>query len=182
MTAILQLRQDLVKKQDDKMRTPLHYAVALGLTKMVEKLLSVSASVAYIEDNNKQIPVHLAAENGNIGLLNTLLARCPDTIEMADKKQWNILHIAANTGNLKMVSHILELDGMEDFVNSPDADGNTPLHLATKNYHIDVVGVLCKNTKVEIRSINDSKKTALAIAKLPDERGMELQKVRNLAS
>ncbi|XVE50535.1 hypothetical protein DITRI_Ditri01bG0170400 [Diplodiscus trichospermus] len=182
LTAIWERKKDLGKKQDEKKRTPLHYAVALGLTKMVEHLLSKDPSVAYMEDNNKQIPLHLAAETGHIGLLKTLLAHCPDTIEIVDKMERNILHIAANTGNLNMVSHILRLDGMEDLVNSRDANGNTPLHLATKNYHIDVVGVLCQNQKVEIRSINDSKKTALAIAKLPDERGMELQKVRNLAS
>ncbi|XVF77616.1 hypothetical protein PTKIN_Ptkin14bG0060300 [Pterospermum kingtungense] len=176
MTAILRLKKHLVRVQDEKERTPLHYAAALGNQAMVQKLLEKDPLVAYIRDYNHQTPVHLAAENGQKSMIKTLLERCPDTMEMVDKKQQNILHLAAKAGNLDVVSYILKLDEMEDLVNSHDADGNTPLHLATKNCYSDVVDALSKSPKVEIRAINNENKTALAIAKLPDKSGMELQK------
>ncbi|XVF77640.1 hypothetical protein PTKIN_Ptkin14bG0063200 [Pterospermum kingtungense] len=165
----------LVKVQDEKKRTPLHYAAALCKQKMVEKLLENDSSVAYMKDINNQSPVHLAAKCGKISLIKTLLDDCPDTIEIVDNMQRNILHLAAETGNLEVVSYILKLPETDDLFNSPDADGNTPLHLATKNCYSDVVGDLSKHPKVEIRAINNDNKTALAIAKLHNERGMELQ-------
>ncbi|XVF77644.1 hypothetical protein PTKIN_Ptkin14bG0063600 [Pterospermum kingtungense] len=165
----------LVKVQDEKKRTPLHYAAALCKQKMVEKLLENDSSVAYMKDINNQSPVHLAAKCGKISLIKTLLDDCPDTIEIVDTMQRNILHLAAETGNLEVVSYILKLPETEDLFNSPDADGNTPLHLATKNCYSDVVGDLSRHPKVEIRAINNDNKTALAISKLHNERGMELQ-------
>ncbi|XVF77631.1 hypothetical protein PTKIN_Ptkin14bG0061800 [Pterospermum kingtungense] len=176
MSAILRSRKDLARAQDEKKRTPLHYAAALGHQAMVQKLLEEDPLVAYIRDYNHQTPLHLAAENGQLSLIKTLLEHCPDTIEIVDKNQHNILHLAAKAGNLDVVSHMLKLAEMEDLVNSPDADGNTPLHLATQNYYSDVVVVLSKNPNVEIRAINNDNKTALAIVKSPDDRGMELQK------
>ncbi|KAK6269809.1 hypothetical protein POUND7_006914 [Theobroma cacao] len=176
MSTIIGLREDLVGMPGERKRTPLHYAAALGHQRMVQKLINQNRSIAYEQDVDEQTPLHLAAENGQVRLIEALLKPCPDTIEIVDNKQQNILHIAAKNGNVDAVSYILKLPEMEDLVNSPDVDGNTPLHLAVSNYHSDVVGVLSKNAKVEIRSINNSNNTALAIVKLPDGRGMELQK------
>ncbi|XVF77639.1 hypothetical protein PTKIN_Ptkin14bG0063100 [Pterospermum kingtungense] len=180
MTAILRLKKNLVRVQDEKKRTPLHYAAALANKAMVQKLLETDPLVTYSGDYNDQTPVHLAAENGKKCLIKTLIDYCPDTIELVDKKQQNILHIAAKAGNLDVVSYILGLTEMEDLVNSPDKDGNTPLHLATQNYQSEVVRVLSKNQKVEIRAINNKKETALAIVKSPDNHDMEIEKYLTL--
>ncbi|KAK6269723.1 hypothetical protein POUND7_006828 [Theobroma cacao] len=176
MTKIITLKEDLVGEQDGRGRTPLHYAAALGHQKMVEVLIDKKPLIAYKGDKKRQIPLHLAAVNGQTRLIEALLEPCPETIESVDMMQQNILHIAAKNGNVGVVSYILKLPEMEDLVNSPDKDGNTPLHLAARNYHSDVVSVLSKNSKVEIRAINRSKRTAIVIVKLADDRGMELQK------
>ncbi|XP_021288576.1 ankyrin repeat-containing protein At5g02620-like [Herrania umbratica] len=176
MNIIIGLRNDSVRDSDNRNRTPLHYAAALGHQRMVEELIEKDPSVAFAEDVNKQIPLHLAAENGHARLIETLLKHSPDIVEKVDNKQQNILHIAAKNGNVKVVSYILKLPEMEDLVNSPDVDGNTPLHLAASNYHSNVVGILTKNSKVEIRALNYSGNTALAIVRMPENRGMELEK------
>ena len=176
MVTILREKPDLANMQDDKDRTPLHYAASLGEIKMVILLLVVDTSAAYKQDVGRKIPLHLASENGQQNLLKALINRCPDTVEFTDKKQQNILHLAAKNGNLDTISYILKLPEMEDLVNSPDVDGNIPLHLAAINFHSDVVRILSKNSKVEIRTVNNSKRTALAIVQLSDDRGMELQK------
>ncbi|XVF03995.1 hypothetical protein REPUB_Repub05bG0042200 [Reevesia pubescens] len=171
-----ELKEELVMKDDEKKRTPLHYAAALGNNNMVKTLLVCSTSTAYIADDDQKIPLHLAAEKGQVNILKALIEPCADTIEILDKKQQNILHLAAKNGNLDAVFYILQLPEMEDLVNSRNVDGNTPLHLAANNYHSDVVRALSKNSKVEIRMINNSNRTALAIVQLSDDHGMELQK------
>ncbi|KAL4273872.1 hypothetical protein GQ457_13G002580 [Hibiscus cannabinus] len=178
MSLILKFKPKLVRVQDERERTPLHYAAALGHQRMVEELFTEDPMVAYIKDDKKKIPLHLAAENGQVSLLNALLESCWDTVEILDEHQRNILHLAAMNGNVDVVQYILTLVEMEDLVNSPDADGNTPLHLAATNYHSDVVTVLSKESNVEIRAMNNSNRTALAIIKRSTHnRGMELQKV-----
>lgn len=86
---------------------------------------------------------------------------------MVDERQHNLLHLAAMNGNVDAVKYILNLVEMEDLVNSPDVDGNTPLHLAATNYYSDVVTVLPEKTNVKVRAVKFS----------THHRGMELQKV-----
>ncbi|OMP03356.1 hypothetical protein COLO4_10465 [Corchorus olitorius] len=176
MNIILEKKPQLTKVQDDKERTPLHYAASLGEIKMVKLLLGYDTSAAYLQDADQKIPLHSAAENGQEAVLKALIDSCPDTVEFIDKKQQNILHLAAMNGNLEAVSYILKLPEMEDLVNSPDVDGNIPLHLAAINYHSSVVRLLSKNPSVEIRTVNNSNRTALAIVQSSHDRGMELQK------
>ncbi|MBA0826860.1 hypothetical protein Goarm_011675 [Gossypium armourianum] len=166
----------LIKMQDEKQRTPLHYAAALGEYEIIKLLLEWDISAAYQGDDNQQIPLHLAAENGQVNLLKILLDPCPDTIELMDNEQQNILHFAAKNGNIDAVSFILKLPEMEDLVNAADMNGNTPLHLAAKNFHSSTVYILTRNSKVDIRAINKSNETALAVVQSSDDHGMELQK------
>ncbi|KAK8341758.1 hypothetical protein V6Z11_A08G189700 [Gossypium hirsutum] len=166
----------LIKMQDEKQRTPLHYAAALGEYEIIKLLLEWDISAAYQGDDNQQIPLHLAAENGQVNLLKILLDPCPDTIELMDNEQQNILHFAAKNGNIDAVSFILKLPEMEDLVNAADMNGNTPLHLAAKNFHSSIVYILTRNSKVDIRAINKSNETALAVVQSSDDHGMELQK------
>ncbi|XP_017624370.1 protein ACCELERATED CELL DEATH 6-like [Gossypium arboreum] len=166
----------LIKMQDEKQRTPLHYAAALGEYEIIKLLLEWDISAAYQGDDNQQIPLHLAAENGQVNLLKILLDPCPDTIELMDHEQQNILHFAAKNGNIDAVSFILKLPEMEDLVNAADMNGNTPLHLAAKNFHSSIVYILTRNSKVDIRAINKSNETALAVVQSSDDHGMELQK------
>ncbi|GMJ10283.1 hypothetical protein like AT4G03500 [Hibiscus trionum] len=177
VSLILKYKPKLVIVQDERERTPLHYAAALGHQRMVEELFKEDPMVAYIKDDKKKIPLLLAAENGQVSLVNALLDSCWDTVEILDEHQRNILHLAAMNGNVDVVKYILTLVEMEDLVNSPDVDGDTPLHLAATNYHSEVVTVLSKKSNVEIRAMNNSNRTALAIVKYSTHnRGMELQK------
>ncbi|KAK3199518.1 hypothetical protein Dsin_022933 [Dipteronia sinensis] len=104
-----------------------------------------------------------SAKNGRLNLLKMLVNDYPDASEVFDHRQCNILHLAAEFGHAKMVSYLLNLPEIKDFVNSPDVDGNTPLHLAAMHFNSDVVYILSKNKKVNIRATNNELKTALEI-------------------
>ncbi|XVF03985.1 hypothetical protein REPUB_Repub05bG0041500 [Reevesia pubescens] len=179
MRKVLQKYPSSVHQHDEKLRTPLHYAAALNDHNMVKAIIRKDTWTAYTRDENRQIPLHLAAENGQENLLKALVDPCPDSIEILDKDQRNILHLAAKSGNFDAVSYILNelpVTEVEDLVNSPDVDGNTPLHLAAANIHSDVVRLLLRNSMVEIRALNNDNRSALAVLILTADQGMELQK------
>ena len=179
---VLQKYPGSVHLQDEKMSSSLHYAAGLNDHNMVKEMIKNDRWAAYTRDENKKIPLHLAAENGQENVLKALLDPCPDTIEILDEDQRNILHLAAKSGNFDAVSYILHklpLTEVEDLVNSLDIDGNTPLHLAAGNFHSDAVRLLSRNSTMEIRTLNNEKQSALALAISTDDGGMELQKVLN---
>ncbi|MBA0641555.1 hypothetical protein Goklo_026093 [Gossypium klotzschianum] len=173
---ILVLKPELITMQDGKGRNPLHYAVSLGDYEMVKKLLECNSSAAYQVDNNRQIPLHFAAKNGQVSLLKLLLNPCPDTVEMINNEQWNILHLSAKNGYMNVVLYVLDLPEAEDLVNGSDIAGNTPLHLAAMNFHSNVVYFLSRNSKVNIRVMNQNSQTALDVVYSIEDGGMELQK------
>ncbi|XWS11167.1 hypothetical protein CRYUN_Cryun38cG0060500 [Craigia yunnanensis] len=180
---VLQKYPGSVHLQDEKMSSSLHYAAGLNDHNMVKEMIKKDRWAAYARDENKKTPLHLAAENGQENVLKALLDPCPDTIEILDNDQRNILHLAAKSGNFDAVSYILHklpVTEAEDLVNSLDIDGNTPLHLAAGNFHSDAVRLLSRNSIVEIRTLNNEKKSALALAISTDDDGMELQKYLTL--
>ncbi|TXG67866.1 hypothetical protein EZV62_009141 [Acer yangbiense] len=132
-------------------------ATRLGNEEIARQLLNAddaSSSLIYkAADSNGKTHFHLAAENGQYSFF-IMLVSYPDAIVTLDGKQRNILHIAALNGNVVIVKLILTRFEIEDLINSPDEKGNTPLHFVAKNFHEDVVNVLSKNKKVDIRATN----------------------------
>ncbi|KAK0601799.1 hypothetical protein LWI29_027499 [Acer saccharum] len=162
---ILKIKRELIHELDAHGRNPIHYAAVLGNKKIARRLLEAdaSSSLGYNVDCDDKTPLHLAAEKDQQSVFEILVNGYPDAIVKVDKKQRNILHLAALNGNVDTVRFILTLDEMEYLINSPDVDQNTPLHLAARNFHTEVVNVLSKNMKVNMRATNRSQQTVLAI-------------------
>ncbi|KAK2639540.1 hypothetical protein Ddye_027335 [Dipteronia dyeriana] len=177
MFDILYERKGMVHEVDDQGRNLLHHSAVSGHYAMSEWLLKENFSLVYERDNHLgQTPLHLAAKNGRLNLLKMLVNDYPDASEVFDHRQCNILHLAAEFGHAKMVSYLLNLPEIKDFVNSPDVDGNTPLHLAALHFNSDVVYILSKNKKVNIRATNSKLKTALEIAQSSENPKRAIQK------
>lgn len=166
---LLEKKPGLIYEKDSYGRTPLHYAAASSdflVWIVCGHLLKRDSSIALLQDHYQATPAHLAAECGRRKALITILNACPHSVELLNQQRQNILHVAAQNGSVIVVKCILSLGEADDLINEPDKDGNTPLHLAAMNFHSSVVRCLALTRKVDIRAINNDRKTALDVAQV----------------
>lgn len=158
--------------RNGKGKSPLHAAVCMGFTEGVKFLLDRKYEFAYQKDKQGFYPIHSAASKGLVDIIQLMLQHRPDTRELLTAHGQNILHVAARSGNYKAVEHMLKRPELEMLINEKDADGNTPLHLATIYAHPKLVGILVRDTRVIPRLLNNNRQTALDIAEEQMEMGL----------
>ncbi|KAL8245151.1 hypothetical protein R6Q59_011409 [Mikania micrantha] len=142
----------------------LHLAASLGFLDGVNYLLDRFNMDVLRHDNEGFCPIHLASNNGHLQVTIELLKRYPDAREFLSKGRQNVLHVAAENGKVNIVQHILKTEWAEFLLNEKDKDGNTPLHLATKNWHPKVVSALTWAPRVDLKQVNHEGLTALEVA------------------
>ncbi|KAL7219375.1 hypothetical protein ACSBR2_012442 [Camellia fascicularis] len=106
-------------------------------------LLGRQSSGAIARDNNGLLPIHLASIKGHIDVVRALLQYWPDSRELLNRHGQNILHVAAKRRGHNMVSYILQTPEREKlYKHEGDKHGNTPLHLATMDWHPKIKSAL----------------------------------------
>ncbi|XP_047323127.1 protein ACCELERATED CELL DEATH 6-like [Impatiens glandulifera] len=143
--------------------TPLHCAASVGYYKGVEFFLNRCTEFILEHDNNGLLPIHIASQKGHVEIVKKLLVEYPNTREMLTMKGENILHIASKFGKIDVVKYVLENPELGILLNQKDCKGNTPLHLATRNWFPSIVSCLTWNKGVELNLVNDYGMTALDI-------------------
>ena len=110
----------------------------------------------------------MAVEKGYVDVVKEIIKRCPDSKELLNKQGQNILHIAAKNGKAGslLLNYIKRLDRKKNhLIEEQDADGNTPLHLATIYWRPRTVSNLTSFTSRKILEIqNNDGLTAMDIA------------------
>ncbi|KAG0633366.1 hypothetical protein HOY80DRAFT_1006060 [Tuber brumale] len=131
-------------------QTPLHVAVCLGLTPLIEKALS-SFKAGPNGTNNNQSPVHLAAKSIS-GTYKILIAKGSPSLLTAPGQFGNTpLHEAAISGHILMLAGLVEKFATPEYraysgqINQQNHFGDTPLHLAVQFDHPDIVKFLVEN-------------------------------------
>ncbi|RWR84856.1 protein ACCELERATED CELL DEATH 6 [Cinnamomum micranthum f. kanehirae] len=174
---LLQARQELIQQKDKCGNSPLHYAAALGDLEMVRILLRSDTSIAYLKDKDNRSPFHVAASNNHVHIMKELLLSCPDSGEVVDHKGWNGLHVAVERGNLEVVRFILYLNELEELINEPNCEGNTPLHLAIINRHFSILNLFIRDKRVDLNAMNHEGETAVDIAESDQELSRKFHKI-----
>nr|XP_046232109.1 caskin-2-like isoform X2 [Scatophagus argus] len=148
LLSLLLEAQATVDIKDINGMRPLHYAAWQGKADSVLLLLRAGSSVNSLSHDG-QIPLHLSAQYGHYEVSEMLLQHQSNPCLM-NKAKKTPLDLACEFGRLKvaqlllssnMVAALLEGEGGHD---SPDYPSTTPLHLAARNGHKDIIKLLLK--------------------------------------
>ncbi|GAB4854134.1 hypothetical protein Ancab_022716 [Ancistrocladus abbreviatus] len=148
--AMLDGNSALVDSSDEERRTPLSYAAYIGYLEGVQYFHEKFLDQTFKQERNGYFPIHWACSGGHERVVKHFLEHFPKTSNLFTEKGQNILHIAAWSGTANVVKHLLKLPEAERLLNLKDADGNTPLHLATIGKHPKAVHVLTKDKRVQL--------------------------------
>ncbi|XP_015735753.1 caskin-2 isoform X4 [Coturnix japonica] len=162
LISLLLEAQATVDIKDSNGMRPLHYAAWQGRVEPVRVLLRAAASVN-MASLDGQIPLHLSAQYGHYEVSEMLLQHQSNPCIM-DNSGKTPLDLACEFGRLKVAQLLLNshlcvalLDGQSK--DATDPNYTTPLHLAAKNGHKEIIRQLLK-AGIEI---NKQTKTGTAL-------------------
>ncbi|KYO31146.1 caskin-2 isoform B [Alligator mississippiensis] len=162
LISLLLEAQATVDIKDSNGMRPLHYAAWQGRVEPVRMLLRASATVN-MASLDGQIPLHLSAQYGHYEVSEMLLQHQSNPC-LINKAKKTPLDLACEFGRLKVAQLLLNshmcvalLEGQSK--DSSDPNYTTPLHLAAKNGHKEIIRQLLK-AGIEI---NKQTKTGTAL-------------------
>ncbi|XP_024141294.1 caskin-2 isoform X2 [Oryzias melastigma] len=148
LLSLLLEAQATVDIKDVNGMRPLHYAAWQGKSDSVLLLLRAGASVNSLSCDG-QIPLHLSAQYGHYEVSEMLLQHQSNPCLM-NKAKKTPLDLACEFGRLKVAQLLLSsnmvttlLEG-DRGVDNTDWPSTTPLHLAARNGHKDIIKLLLK--------------------------------------
>ena len=169
---------------DSHGRTPLHEAAAIGHFEIVEFILNNIEDNHNPDDESGLTPLHLASEHGHLKVVQILIDRKKEAgiprsqtgitpLHLASRngnshiieyfysqKGWS-LHLAAEFGHTEVFKQVMKTEGEK---NPEDDLGETPLHLASRNGHFDIVHHILLNIQHNKNPPNRTGQTPLHFA------------------
>ncbi|XP_066521936.1 caskin-2 [Hoplias malabaricus] len=141
LLSLLLEAQATVDIKDSNGMRPVHYAAWQGKADSVLMLLRAGASVNGASQDG-QIPLHLAAQYGHYEVSEMLLQHQSNPC-MVNKAKKTPLDLACEFGRLKVAQLLLNSNMVVALLEGNGRD-NTPLHLAARNGHKDIIRLLLK--------------------------------------
>uniref|UniRef100_A0A3B4GFH2 CASK interacting protein 1 n=1 Tax=Pundamilia nyererei TaxID=303518 RepID=A0A3B4GFH2_9CICH len=139
LISLLLESQAAVDIRDQKMR-PLHYAAWQGKAEPMKMLLKSGSSVNGQSDEG-QIPLHLSAQHGHYDVSEMLLQHQsnPCIVDNAGKTPLDLACEFGRVVQLLLSSNMCAALLEPKKGDTTDPNGTSPLHLAAKNGHIDII-------------------------------------------
>lgn len=126
------------RAQNRKKETAISMAIYCNYFSILEKLWLVRPDLRYLPSlSSASYPIHLLCQKGLDRMVYLLLSLGVD-IAVQDAKGRTPLHILAYFNHVHTANVLVESAGIE-YINCTDNYGLTPLHLACKKNHLDMV-------------------------------------------
>uniref|UniRef100_A0A7N2LKD3 PGG domain-containing protein n=1 Tax=Quercus lobata TaxID=97700 RepID=A0A7N2LKD3_QUELO len=152
--------------RDQKGKTPLHLAVANNYIEGIQFILTKFRQHALVKSLKGDLPIHISSKKGHIKVVEIFLEQqWHDPSKLLNSLGQNILHVAAKHGQDKLVKIILSNPRLEKLLNERDKNGHTALHLASMNFHSNVVCTLMWDRRVNLNQLNKKGLTASDIVR-----------------
>lgn len=167
-------------------KTPLHIAAEYGDVNLVDLLLESGAEITAKETEHNDTPLHIAAKNGKIEIVYALL-RAGAYVNSENRFEETALHqsVGFSEDIFKMAQNVDTLITSKQYqkwreidsercaminlliaananVNACNSKGDTPLHNAAKNFHIDAMYLLI-NAGADLTKLNRQNLSPLPI-------------------
>ena len=150
----------------------LHMAAIMNNSSMVEDLTKNLCVNINKKDHLGRTALHIAASSESNLVANALLNNDCIDIFATDQNGKTPLHIAAYNGNVELVNILLKItkkfgeSSFIDYLNKPDAEGNSALHYATfdeEENSANLYSLLCANG-ADVHQLNKQGQSSLHIA------------------
>ncbi|XP_006139856.1 transient receptor potential cation channel subfamily A member 1 [Tupaia chinensis] len=144
-------RQSHINFVNNRKASPLHMAVQGGDLEMIKMCLDNGAHIDLME-NGKCTPLHFAATQGATDIVKLMISSysgSSDVVNAADGNQETLLHRASLFDHHELADYLISV-GAD--INSTDAEGRSPLILATTSASWNIVNLLLsKGARVDIK-------------------------------
>ncbi|MFB3881900.1 MAG: ankyrin repeat domain-containing protein [Armatimonadota bacterium] len=154
---VLQAGAD-VNAVDDRLSTPLHYAVRSGRLDVTAALISARADVNAV-DGDCLTPLHYAAQSAGLAIARALIDAGAD-VNAVDDHFSTPLHYAVRSGQLDVTAALI---AARADVNAVDTDCRTPLHSAAQSAGLKIARALI-DADAEANLLDRGGKTPLDLA------------------
>ncbi|KAI6175171.1 26S proteasome non-ATPase regulatory subunit 10 [Aphelenchoides fujianensis] len=152
----------LMHFQDESGRLPIHWAATGGCLPFVELAISQEPELAAKSDDAGWTPLMIAVSAGRFDVARFLLTRTECDVNHQENNNGQVsLHYACSKNNAKITKLLLE-NGAE--VNVADKYGNTPLHRAASQGHMEVLQLLCAQPGIRVDLPDREGNTPLQLA------------------
>jgi len=140
---LLGLKANSINENDDKQNL-LHLAAAGNSIESLQELTKSTdlKSLVNKQDKKKYTPLLIALRDHFVEMAKEILKFDGIDVSILSWDGQNAIHYASQLGYADVLTEILSKNKALDYINVQDEEKNTPLHLASKNGHTEVVQIL----------------------------------------
>ena len=148
--------KQILTHPDQLKRTPLHYSThPINSARVILYIIDNGADVDAV-DSLGRTPLHSSIASGSHEAVKELLSHRANPF-IYDQQGFNALHFAVLRNRKAILNYLLELPCASQLVIDVDHNGDSPIHLALKLGHSELVAPMISVIRSQLQNIRDAK-------------------------